>query len=45
MRKIKTIKELKEKDQFFTKTEVSTSCIEVTNRFYDIIKESLEVKK
>lgn len=45
MRKIKKIKELKEKDQFFTKAEVSTSCIEVTNRFYDIIKESLEVKK
>jgi hypothetical protein len=37
----KTIKEIRDRDQFFTKEEVSLNCIEITNRYVNLIKPSL----
>lgn len=39
---VKTIREMREKDQFFTKEEVAKECIEITEHYVDLIKSSLD---
>ena len=38
----KTIKEMREKDQFFTKPDVSKKCIKITQKYIDWIRPSME---
>jgi hypothetical protein len=38
---VRTIKELRAKNQFFTKKEVSLKCIEITEKYVNMIEEFL----
>lgn len=42
MVKVKTIKDMRNRDQFFTKEKITRKCINIVNKCIDIIKPSLE---
>jgi len=39
---VKTIKEMRDKDQFFTKEKISKKCIKITQKYIDMIKPSIQ---